>query len=288
MPLRTRTYGTAGPLVVVLHGGPGAPGYMAPVARGLADIFRVVEPFQRGSGGARLSVERHVEDLHELILSFRRPRPNEGPPPGVGARPALVGSSWGAMLALSYAAAHPGNAGPIVLVGCGTFDKTARARMLEILEQRKNDTLRQRLRRLPEDFPDPDRRLAEAGRLIQPLYTYDGIPGDPGPEVYDAAANLETWGDMLRLQAEGVYPAAFAAIHAPVLMLHGAFDPHPGGMIRAGLQPHLPQLEYREWERCGHYPWIERWAHEEFFAVLRGWLASHARNSFPGSQFHRA
>jgi pimeloyl-ACP methyl ester carboxylesterase len=78
---------------------------------------------------------------------------------------------------------------------------------------------------------------------------------------------------MVRLQQEGVYPAAFAAIDVPVIMLHGAADPHPGRMIRAGLEPHLPQLEYREWERCGHYPWLERHVGVEFFAALRGWLS---------------
>ncbi|MCX5736890.1 MAG: alpha/beta fold hydrolase [Proteobacteria bacterium] len=114
--LRVRTYGTTGPIVLVLHGGPGAPGYMAPVARGLADAFRVVEPFQRPSGGETLTVARHVADLHGLILSL-----------GAGARPALVGHSWGAMLALAFAADHPEAAGPIVLVGCGTFDAASRA-----------------------------------------------------------------------------------------------------------------------------------------------------------------
>ena len=48
--MRIREYGSAGPMVVLLHGGPGAPGYMAPVARELADSFRVLEPLQRGSG----------------------------------------------------------------------------------------------------------------------------------------------------------------------------------------------------------------------------------------------
>ena len=74
---------------------------------------------------------------------------------------------------------------------------------------------------------------------------------------------------MLRQQEEGVYPAAFAAIHEPVIMLHGDYDSHPGSMIRASLEPHLPQLEYREWKRCGHYPWIEMAVHDEFFVVLR-------------------
>lgn len=78
---------------------------------------------------------------------------------------------------------------------------------------------------------------------------------------------------MLRLQADGTYPAAFAAIESPVLMLHGAFDPHPGEMIRASLAPHIRRLEYVEWERCGHYPWIERGVREQFFATLRDKLA---------------
>ena len=55
-------------------------------------------------------------------------------------------------------------------------------------------------------------------------------------------------------------------------MLHGAADPHPGLMIRASLEPYLPQLEYHEWERCGHYPWLERAVRDEFFSVLRAWL----------------
>jgi hypothetical protein len=47
-------------------------------------------------------------------------------------------------------------------------------------------------------------------------------------------------------------------------------------MILASLKPYLPEIEYREWERCGHYPWLERAVRDEFFAVLRGWLAQQA------------
>lgn len=85
---------------------------MAAVARGLAGRCQVVEPFQRGSGSGqrssgaeRLSVRRHVADLDEVIESCCG-----------GARPALVGSSWGAVLALAYAAEHSLRAGPLVLI----------------------------------------------------------------------------------------------------------------------------------------------------------------------------
>lgn len=263
-PLQVRAYGVSGPLVIVLHGGPGAAGEAAPLARGLADSFQVLEPFQRGSGSEPLTVAHHVADLHDLVRSR-----------GV-AQPALVGESWGAMLALAYTAAHSDGAGPLVLIGCGTFDDKAREQLHATLDERTDDTLRERLQRL-EDVADPVERFVRRRELTEPLYSYDPFPaGDEScTETFDLRAHEEAWADMVRLQKEGVYPAAFSAITSPVLMLHGAYDPHPGRMIRASLQPYLPQLEYVEFERCGHYPWLERAAHDEFFAVLRGWLAHH-------------
>ena len=107
-----RWYGSVGPLVAVLHGGPGAPGEMAPLARALAARgYRVLEPLQRRSGGPSLTVARHVADLDEVLS------------PGV----ALVGWSWGAMLGLSFAAAHPERVRCLALVGCGTYDECSRA-----------------------------------------------------------------------------------------------------------------------------------------------------------------
>ena len=260
--MKVRVYGASGPFVVVLHGGPGAPGYMAPVAQALADTFRVLEPVQRGSGSEPLTVARHVDDLHKLVEE----RCGD-------VRPVLVGHSWGAMLALAYAAAHPGRVIAVALIGCGTFDRAARERMRSIQEERTDDNLRRRLEHLPEEFPNINDRLRVRGKLIQQLDSCELISTDEEDEAVDARANHETWQDMLRLQEQGVYPAAFAAIHVPVIMLHGDYDSHPGHMIRASLEPHLPQLQYREWKRCGHYPWLENAVFDEFFAVLREWLA---------------
>lgn len=242
-------------------------GEAAPIARALADRFRVLEPWQRGSGSAPLTVERHITDLRELLQSHGR-----------GERPGLVGESWGAMLALAYAAAHPDTVGPIVLVGCGTFDIAARERMRAILRERMDDELHRRIDALPEEIRDPQLRLRRQYELIRPLYEFDPLPDDPEDAAappFDVRAHTETWEDMLRLQREGVYPAAFAAIKSSVLMLHGAYDPHPGRMIRAGLARHLSHLEYREWQECGHSPWRERRVRASFFETLRDWIGEH-------------
>ena len=252
----------------MLHGGPAAPGEAAPLARGLAGPFRVAEPWQRGSGDKPLTVAAHVEDLHGLIT--------EGP---CGPAPAIVGESWGAMLALAYAAAHPETAGPLVIVGCGTFDAISRAHMRETLDERTGPELRQALQRLEGECPEPVERLPRKYQMMRALYDFDPVGEDPSSESeappFDARAHAETWNDMLRLQGQGIYPTAFRAIRSPVLMLHGAYDPHPGAMIRASLVPFIPHLEYREWERCGHSPWRERHVREEFFTFLRDWIAAH-------------
>ena len=250
--------------MIVVHGGPGAAGSMAPVAREIADSYRVLEPFQSPTSD---TVARHIADLHHVVESR-----------GGGARPAIVGHSWGAMLALAYAAAHPTGVGPLVLVGCGTFDLPARARLRENLNARADVETRRRFANLENEFPDPEQRFRELGKLTLALYSYSLATTETGSEnVDDAAASAATWNDMVRLQETGVYPGAFVAIESPVLMIHGDVDPHPGAMTRATLQPCLPQLEYRELERCGHYPWLEKFARDEFFSLLREWLAVHHR-----------
>lgn len=178
-------------MIFLLHGGPGANGGL----EFLAEEFGGEAPLQRRSGGEPLTVARHVADLHALVSE----------------PPLLVGHSWGAMLALSYAAEHPVER--LLLVGCGTYDPASRAELVR--------------RREASGFEPPD-------------------------EEYDEQGHEETWSDMLRLQADGTYPAAFARIEAPVTMLHGELDEHPGPMIRDNLRRYMPQLQYIEVAAAGH------------------------------------
>lgn len=57
-----RTYGKNPFRVAVIHGGPGAPGEIAPVARELAEDFGILEPFQ----GAN-SIEGQLQELRAVI-----------------------------------------------------------------------------------------------------------------------------------------------------------------------------------------------------------------------------
>jgi len=64
------------------------------------------------------------------------------------------------------------------------------------------------------------------------------------------------------------YPAAFASVDCPVLLVHGDYDPHPGPLVRASLDPYVRDLTYVEIPRCGHSPWREREGRAPFFKLL--------------------
>jgi pimeloyl-ACP methyl ester carboxylesterase len=185
------------------------------------------------------------------------------------------------MLGLSFAAIHPDRVGCVVLVGCGTYDEDCRKRMHERLDEQLGEDGRRRIAHLTKQRhaeADPRTRdaiakeraavfmRAEAYNFIdEPEPLQDALPADD-------EGNRQTWEDVLRLQKEGMEPNRFDAIYCPVLMLHGDYDPHPGKQTRDVLRRFIPQLEYVEFEKCGHEPWKERHARDLFFNALRTWL----------------
>ena len=254
-----------GQTIIIVHGGPAAAGGVAPLARRLASSWHVLEPFQRGSSSDRpLTVAVHIRDLAEVVQT----RCDRTPP-------LLVGHSWGAMLSLAYAAAYPGTVSGLVLVGCGTFTQQTRAEYQARLAARVSSGDRESFAQLARVEPDANRRLAAQGRAMERACGYDIDDTDDELVSVDAVAHEQTWADMLRLQRDGIYPATFSAITCPVLMLHGAADPHPGDLTRDDLKLYIPQLDYRELAKCGHSPWLERQCREEFYTVLSEWISSH-------------
>lgn len=178
------------------------------------------------------------------------------------------------MLGLAYAAAHPDTSAGLVLIGCGTFSASARQEFEARLDARLTSEDREALASIPQSEPDADHQFAARGRIMTRVYGYDIEDLAHEPTTIDAVAHEQTWADMKRLQADGTYPAAFAAINVPVLMLHGEADPHPGRSTMEDLRRYIPHVQYCEFSRCGHSPWLERQARESFFRELSSWISA--------------
>lgn len=98
------------PVVIVLHGGPGADyRYLLPL-KPLSEDYQVVFYDQRGSGLSprvsddQLSFDHYVDDLHDIVKTLS-PRGHVR----------LVGHGFGAMLAAAYLDRHPENVTHAVL-----------------------------------------------------------------------------------------------------------------------------------------------------------------------------
>jgi len=109
--LYVRTIGR-GPDVIVLHGGPDFDHrYLLPDLDRLADRYRLIYYDQRGRGqsaenvnAADVSIASEVEDLDKVRQHFGRDSI------------ALLGHSWGTVLALEYALRHPQRVSQLVLM----------------------------------------------------------------------------------------------------------------------------------------------------------------------------
>lgn len=265
---RIGQFGEGEHCIIVLHGGPGSPGGAEPIARRLSTRFTTYSPWQRGSGGIKLSVDIHIEDLNSLIDAVS---PDNAP--------ALVGESWGAMLGLAFASKYPQKVSCIALIGCGTFTENARQKLTDERKTR----IKKHIINNPEFINDlklPYIEQVMKWHMVTDTYCrIDQKIIETIDEDFDRQAYDETWNDMVRCQKEGLYPLQFTNICCPVVMIHGDYDPHPGKMTKEYLKTYIKQLEYKELEKCGHSPMIEKYAYNDFYNFLESWLDNKMENT---------
>lgn len=252
-----RTYGQPPFRTVVLHGGPGAPGYMAPVARELALDWGVLEPLQTVT-----SVNGQVEELRSILMA-------SGDPPV-----RLIGSSWGAMLGFIFAAQHPKFVGKLILIGSGVYEdqyatmiEGTRFSRLTEEERREGFSLLETL--AGSGIRDKKAALARLGKLFTKADAYDPLTLEI--EVLDHQYELHqsVWQEAQVLRRNGRILELGKLIRCPVLALHGDYDPHPPEGVQKPLSAVLKDFRFILLKNCGHLPWIERQARDNFYAVLK-------------------
>jgi len=266
----------SGRVLVLLAGGYGLSHvYMSPVADGMATAYRCILPDQRGTGlskvrdysASMLNVEKLIDDLDALRkhLRLRKIR--------------LLGHSWGGMLAMSYAAAHPERVESIVLVDSGgmnmdfqpLYSSGTAARLRAVLSADEQDRLRILM---AGDVPMTGTAKAEISHLRMAAFLFDrshaaelekSFDRDP---VNEEAANA-VFADLRRRKWD--VRAELKKLHAPVLIIHGREDPLPLSVAQE-IQRTIPRARLEVIGDCGHYPWLDQPA--QFFALVKGFGAT--------------
>jgi len=244
----SREYGPPPFPVVVLHGGPGAAGSAAGLARGLSRFVSVLEPMQRAD-----SIAGQIAELHAM-LETRAQRPV-----------VLIGWSWGAMLAWMFAATRPADVSKVILVSSAAFDEESAAQIMPTRLGRLEKREREEIAHLTE--PLTTESLARLTELLDKADDYAPI-SEPNERIeLDAHIYDRVWSEAVRLRRSGELAAMGNRITCPVIAIHGEHDPHPiDGVAR------LPNVRVITLPRCGHTPWRERFARDQFFQALQSEL----------------
>jgi pimeloyl-ACP methyl ester carboxylesterase len=252
-----RAYGKAPFRVAVIHGGPGAPGEMAPVAKELSAKCGILEPLQTA-----MTIDGQINELQDVVTK-------QGHPPTI-----LIGWSWGAWLSYLFAAQKPALVKKLILIASGPFEEKDAQNIMQTRLNRLNEEERSKALLLINVLEGPvvaDKNDAflRLGKLLSKADAYDPIPHKShGLECqYDIYKKI--WEQATALRRNGKLLEYGAKIQCPVVAIHGDFDPHPAEGIRRPLTRILKNFRFILLKKCGHTPWIERSAKDRFYETLK-------------------
>ena len=252
-----RKYGNPPFNIAVIHGGPGAPGEIAPVARELSPDWGVLEPIQTAT-----SLEGQVRELKALLKK-------DGDIPVI-----LIGHSWGAMLSFIFAAQYPSLIKKLILIGSGVYEEKYAANIMKTRLSRLNEKDKSEFHALMKTLDDStvsDKNMsfARLGKLISRADSYDPLPQNN--EVLECQYNVfqGVWPGASELRSSGKLLELGEQIQCPVVAIHGDYDPHLAEGVQKPLSLILKYFQFFLLKNCGHLPWIERAARDKFYHILK-------------------
>jgi pimeloyl-ACP methyl ester carboxylesterase len=257
-----RKYGRKPYKIAVVHGGPGAPGSIAPVARELSSLAGILEPLQ-----TKNSLEGQVRELHDVL--------NEHADLPV----ILIGHSWGAMLSFIVAARYPALVKKLIMVGSGPCEQKyseniAGDRLNRLTEAERIEAFKLIEIINNEAAGDKDKSMGRLGELFAKADTYEALPPEKEPEPLEASEEINrlVWAEAEKLRVSGELLEIGRKIVCPVVAIHGDYDPHLAGGVREPLTRVLKDFRFILLEKCGHEPWTERYARDKFYQILKNEL----------------
>lgn len=248
-----RLYGKAPYRIVLVHGGPGAIGSLKGFAQELNQLSQigVVEAIQ-----SKYSIAELIDELYKQISD------------NCNEKVSLIGHSWGAWLVALFAEKYPELIEHIILVGSGPLEDKYVAeistRRFENLSE-EDSAILQRLinnQATDEDMAKISKVLEKADNYClenRDMHKADKTDNQMHNMIWEEAAKLRTNGKLLSL---------FKHIKNKIIVIQGENDPHPARGIIIPLQENGVECETYILEKCGHSPFMEKFAKEDFYKIL--------------------
>lgn len=250
-----RKYGTKPYDLVLLHGGPGAAGMMGPIARRLSISFGVLEPLMLS-----LSIKEQLDELNSIVVT------NSSMPLF------LIGHSWGAWLSIMYAAKFPDMIKKIVMIGAPPFEEKEAHIVNEIRLSRLNEIEKAEFIHAQDMLNDissgTDSLTPDFISLLTKTDVFEALPNETIASNFSPIVYRDIWSEASELRKSGKLLEYVKEVKCPVVAVHGDFDPHPADGVKEPLSSYLSNFRFNLIERCGHYPWMERYGKDILYKIF--------------------
>ena len=252
-----RIHGKEPFIVAVVHGGPGAPGDVTAVAMELSKICGVLEPFQSEN-----TIDEQREELKNTILSH------------CNYPITLIGHSWGAWLSLLMTAQDQQLVKKLILISSGPFEEHYAVRIMETRMNRLSEEEEYEIKKLFQWINNTTEKIDKNyfkrfEYLVNKADSFELLADANQSGNFQREIYIKIWNEAVELRNRGALLDAARKISCPVIAIHGDYDPHPLQGVVDPLSKNIKHFSFITLQKCGHYPWLEKYAREEFFDILK-------------------
>lgn len=248
-----RLYGEAPYKIVLVHGGPGAIGSLKGFAQELSELSQigVVEAIQ-----SKYSIAQLIEELYDQIKD------------NCSDRVSLVGHSWGAWLAALFAEKYPELIENLILIGSGPLEDQYVSEIGDRRFQNLSEEEGVIFQRLTENRAT-DADMEKIPNILEKSDNYClECKEKHKADKTDSEMHNKVWSEAAKLRTSGRLLASFKNLKSKIYLIQGEFDPHPVRGVTMPLQENGILCETHILEKCGHSPFMEKYAKEEFYKIL--------------------
>jgi len=257
----TRIHYTAlgeGSPVLIIHGGPGLDqAYMRPWLDRIGDFARAVYYDQRGTGRSTGPMTTEEINFDDFVLDVDRVREAMG-----YESVTVLGHSWGGILALAYARAHPDKVDGLILLSTaepGT--QFAAQTQLNSREARSEEELARM-----QEIQASEAFAAGEPSAVSEIFkiAFRGTLADPSDlaklnlELAESTAGNQqaVTGLLQQTMIQPEWWSELSGMEVETLILHGRHDPLPVEMAQA-LGDSIPGATTVVLRDSGHFPFAE-------------------------------
>ena len=118
------------------------------------------------------------------------------------------------------------------------------------------------------EVADKDNLLASLGILAEKADNYDSLESDAKENTPDGEMYAAIWPQADELRNTGKLMDALGMIKCPAVVIHGENDPHPIEGVVDPLKEKGINADIHVLPNCGHSPFKEKQAKEQFYGIL--------------------